>query len=574
MDFFGQQRDARRQSQWLLAGFVASLLAIGAMLHGVGMVLVWLIAPDDSSTVYLPVQAFLGILWLTMLFGSFFRWLDVRAGGAMLARRFGAVQASDRSRHSDEKLLLNIVAEIGIAAASAPPDVFVMRREHNINAFVLGSTDGRNALVVTQGALDRLDREELQALVAHEFGHIAQGDIPINMRLMIALGGLLALDEVGRLLVGRNPDELAHPGVLVGYGLRGLGSAGALFAGLLRAAFSRQREYLADAAGVQYTRNPLAMASLLAKIRDGRRALQNNLNEDRNDYPIDDDEDDIDADAIHDRHVDEIAHLCFHVGRAARWHRRLFSSHPPLQKRIDAIEPHFDVKYRKRLKAMRERDTPREASIGSRPTMPVLDSVTFGDPDAIGPVSDRIALLVSDSASALATLFALFADKAPSQRRAYLDAIAFAYDQDFADRVASLLESLPQELEQDRHLLLEHACGFLRNGVQADNRPATATQSRTPADGGRTLRPRSLRHPAACPSTSGCGVSGARTNGRRWTQCRGATRKDLRYDGWRVRAAAVVDGGGLGIAGRCAGESLSRCAQVLYPGELAATQRQ
>jgi len=215
--FFTRQRDAKRQSYWLLAGFALALILIGVMIHLVMGVLSYLFgsgvniwAPSTQAT------AMIGVMWAAILIGCFMRALDVRAGGAVLARRFGAVHASDRSRHGREKVLMNVVAEMSIASSCQQPEVFVLRRESSINAFVVGAVEGKQAIVVSQGALDALDREELQAVVAHEFGHIAQGDLPLNMRLLIALGGLMAVDEIGRLLPGSKSDGLLHPGVLVG----------------------------------------------------------------------------------------------------------------------------------------------------------------------------------------------------------------------------------------------------------------------------------------------------------------------------------------------------------------------
>jgi len=106
-----------------------------------------------------------------MLLGGFFRLLDVRAGGAALAERYGAVKAGQNARHKDEQILLNVAAEVSISSACPPPEVYVLRNESSINAFVVGVKETSRALVVSQGALDAFDREELQAVVAHEFGH-------------------------------------------------------------------------------------------------------------------------------------------------------------------------------------------------------------------------------------------------------------------------------------------------------------------------------------------------------------------------------------------------------------------
>ena len=324
MYFFGKQRSSKSSSHIFLLGFVVAMFLFMVAAHVAVNAFSLLLGYSDSMYESSPqAKAIVAIIWFAVLAGSYFRYLDVRKGGSALARRFGATKASDRGHFSDDKMLRNVVSEMAIAAACPLPEVFILTHEHSINAFVVGSNEKDLAIVVSQGALDQLDREELQAVIGHEFGHIAHGDIPINMRLLILLGGLLAIDEIGQLYTGKEWRQHWHLGYLLGLPLRLLGSIGVLTANLIRSAFSRQREFLADASAVQYSRNPLALASALAKVRD-----QN------------------DSEAIHSRHSGELAHLCFQVGSVQTWFSRLFSSHPAIQTRIDEIDPHFATKER------------------------------------------------------------------------------------------------------------------------------------------------------------------------------------------------------------------------------------
>lgn len=282
MDFFGQQANSRLRSRLLLLGFLAALAGTGVVIHfGTAIAAVQLGLSETVFDLSGPVAAFIALFWVAILAGCFFRYLDVRGGGAVLARKFGAEPVSESVTHSttreQDRELLNVVAEVGVAAGTSSPEVFVLRRESSINAFVLGTHEDKRAMVVTQGALDAFDRDELQAVVAHEFGHIAQGDLAVNMRLMIALGGLMALDEIGRMLIGpftvralfsKKEEQAAHPGMFVGLVMRLFGSLGVLFGSLLRSAFSRQREFLADATAVQFTRAPLALASALSVVSE------------------------------------------------------------------------------------------------------------------------------------------------------------------------------------------------------------------------------------------------------------------------------------------------------------------
>ncbi len=475
MNFFDHQSARRRQSAILLACFLLTLLFMACLIHGVVVGLSMLLGENSSlMQPSAPALGLIALVWLTMLAGGFFRFLDVRGGGAVLARRFGAVRASDRSRFDREQRLLNVVAEIAIASSTPQPDVFVLRHESSINAMVLGADEGRHVLVLTQGALDTFERAELQAVIAHEFGHIDNGDLPLNMRLLIALGGLMAIDEVGRLLIGKthaSRDEPVsfHPGVIVGYILRGLGSIGVLAGQLIRSAFSRQREYLADASAVQFTRNPIAMATALDIIRQ------------RDHEPL-----------LHGLHAQELAHLCFQSGRKPPWYKRLFASHPDIQSRIDAIEPHFEVKRRKLDKAAQQQtDQARAAgetvqSIGAVAHLVQPGAASNSDSVAAGrfstdhrtiahdvrhgALSDRILLLLPDESSCLAALFALFANADPDRRKKYFEALGEAFNEQFMIRVKGVSELIPDELIHDQLGLVEHASAVLLRHVRRENR--------------------------------------------------------------------------------------------------------
>ena len=472
MDFFDQQTAKHRQSLLLLACFLVTLAAMGVVIQGIVVGLSILLG-EQSSFLHpsAPALVLIGLVWLTVVAGCFFRDLDVRGGGAVLARRFGAVHASDRARFDREQRLLNVVAEMAIASSTAQPDVFVLRNESSINAFVLGAEDARHVIVVTQGALEAFERPELQAVIAHEFGHIKNGDLPINMRLLIALGGLMAIDEVGRLLIGKTAlsrDEPIsfHPGVIVGYLLRVIGSIGVFSGQLIRSAFSRQREYLADATAAQFTRNPIALAVALDIIRQ------------REDEP-----------ALHSLHAQELAHLCFQSGSAAAWYRRLTSSHPQIQSRIDAIEPHFAVKRRK-LKSTSDQsiDTTaksRNTGIAGGVAMAVQNGGAEHDTHGgkiiardvrRGALSDRILLLLPDESSCLAVLFALFVSDDAAKREQYYQDLSSSFNDRFTEQVREVAGFIPGELRTDKLGLIEHATQVLRNSLKPESRQRILSQ--------------------------------------------------------------------------------------------------
>lgn len=445
MNFFDQQSIRKRQSGLLLVCFFLAMVVAAVFIHiAVGAVSVLL---GQSLVLFepsLPALALTGLVWTTILLGAFFRSLDVKAGGAILARRFGAVHASDRSRFELEQQLLNVVAEMSIASGTPQPDVYILRKETSINAFVVGAaqTAGqpeRYAIVVTQGALESFNRDEIQAVVAHEFGHISNGDLPINMRLLIALSGLMAIDEVGKILVGKHPGELLHPGVIVGYFLIALGSVGVFLGKLIRSAFSRQREYLADSSAVQFTRNPYAMASALSVIKKHQ-----------------------DEPALHGIHANELAHICFQSGGIKSFYQRLLSSHPQLQKRIDAIDPYFDIKSRKV-----ERSSDSQSESGG------LSENTGGVTSDVQPVhnlSDSANILLSDARNSIAALFALFVCTDVNKQRDFYSAAAFAFDKNFSARIKEIRRILGSELDTNTLAIIELATQTLCKSVEPSAR--------------------------------------------------------------------------------------------------------
>jgi len=446
MDFFGLQDSRKKQSAILLLFFVVAMLAMSVVVHVIAtLVSIPLGKEINLSQPSTPAKAFIVLIWLTCFIGCFFRILDVRAGGVALAKRFGAIEANSSGRYRSEQLLVDIVDEIAVASACAAPRVFVLHGEHSINAFVVGGFSGKEALVVSQGALDKLNRDELSAVVAHEFGHIAQGDIPVNMRLLIALGGLNAIDEVGNLLMVESDSGklLAQPGVVVGFVLRVIGSIGVFFGRLFRSAFSRQREFLADACAVQFTRNPAHVASALTKVRDEH--------DDR---------------AIHSVHAEELSHLCFQVGDVAQWYQRIFATHPPIQHRIDAIDPHFDTKMNSKKRSNAD-SAPKLYSVGNGTAAMPLSGAESA---ATMPLSDLAKLTLGDKSAALAALHAIFASEHSTKRTQYYSAIAFAYNKVFAHQVEQVRDTLSAELKNNQLAIIEHTTEQLRSSVKLENR--------------------------------------------------------------------------------------------------------
>lgn len=446
MNFFGLQDIRKKQSVILLFCFIAAMLSMAFVIHVVAVLIsIPLSTGIDFTQPSKPAIAFIILIWLTCCAGCFFRLLDVRAGGSTLARRFGAIEATTSGRYRNEKELVDIVTEISVASACQMPEVFILHREGAINAFVVGGFKGKEALVISQGAIDALDRDQLSAVIAHEFGHISQGDIPVNMRLLIALGGLNAIDEVGKLLMVRHHDGqlLAQPGVVVGFVIRGIGSVGVFFGRLTRSAFSRQREFLADACAVQFTRNPEWLASALSVIRDQ-----------------------YDDKAIHSVHAEELTHLCFQTGGKTKWYDKVFATHPPVQKRIDAIDPHFAVKMRSKKRVVKK-IKPNLYSVGAGVNAVPISGT---EPEFSAELSDLVSMTLIDSAACLAVLHAVFVSDDTSKSKLYYEAIAFAYNKIFAHQVREIRETLYNELHSNQTAIIDKATAQLRDSIKLDNR--------------------------------------------------------------------------------------------------------
>jgi Zn-dependent protease with chaperone function len=255
---------------------------------------------------------------LTLLFvlgGCWFEMLRLRQGGAHVARLAGGRPIDPpegRPRDLYEKRLRNVVDEVALAAGMKPPPVYVLEREEAINAFAAGWDRDDAVIAVTRGALERLTRDELQGVVAHEFGHLVHGDTRLNMRLIGLVWGLQMIYNFGHSFV--QPDERGRrgAGLVIGLALMGVGSLGWIAGRMLKAAVSRQREFLADASAVKYTRSIDGIGGALRKVADqARRGRDHILN----------------------AQAESLSHLFF-VSRL-RW--KLFATHPPLAERIRRI---------------------------------------------------------------------------------------------------------------------------------------------------------------------------------------------------------------------------------------------
>ena len=436
-----QSSSLRKQSAQLLIAYIAALAGIAVWLH----VLITIVskALGQGGSLWEPsasAVAVIGLVWFTMIAGSIFRWADVRAGGAVLAERYGATPISNNAKNEKEQRLVNVVAAVSISSARPQPDIYVLLNESCANAFVLGQTS-KLVIVVTKGALECLNRDQLHAVVAHRFGQISNGDSPFNMRLVIALSGLLSINKMGHMLRANGENRLNKPSTIIGYMLCAFGSLGVLSGRAITALFARKRVLLADAAALHLTGNPFALASALDMLRE-----QGGNNK------------------IKGIHTHELAHLCFHTHTALPGLRIIFGTHPDINARIQTIDPKFSEKKSSQAAAL------TEASYAAVVThMPMLasneDVNSKSDVEHVRgaplplkapKLSDRIVLLLADDASCLAALFALFVHNNEQQKREYLAALAFSFGKPFVELVKKAVKQLPDELANDQFCLIVH----------------------------------------------------------------------------------------------------------------------
>lgn len=274
MDFFEAQEQARRRTKWLVLWFILALVGVVA---AVNVLLFFLLGGGEAVGVLIPASAATAGVILT---ASAYKTMQLNGGGSVVANDLGGRLVMPGSTDFDEKRLLNVVEEMAIASGMPVPQVYLMDQEEGINAFAAGTEPSNAVIGVTRGCLQRLSRDELAGVVAHEFSHILNGDMRMNMRLMGMVFGLLALSIIGRGMVelmryqsysSRRSSDREGNGVvlalfLLGLGLVVIGSLGVFFGRMIQAAVSRQREFLADASAVQFTRNPDGIAGALKKI--------------------------------------------------------------------------------------------------------------------------------------------------------------------------------------------------------------------------------------------------------------------------------------------------------------------
>ncbi|MBP7482295.1 MAG: M48 family metallopeptidase [Lacunisphaera sp.] len=348
MDFFEAQARAHQRTKRLV--FLFAFAVLGTVLAGYASVMFGLRYAGDIERQTRPTGSrhqaaktalFTGwwepriFLWTAggtlavVGFASLYKWSQMRPGGSAVAEMVGGRAVDLKTTDLRERKLLNVIEEMSIASGIPMPAVYVLEDEPGLNAFAAGLTSSDAAVAVTRGTLDKLTRDELQGVIAHEFSHILNGDMRLNVRITAIVFGILVIGLLGRGLIqalfrgrvrsGGKKKGGEIPVILaIGLALMIIGYVGYFFGRLIQAAVSRQREFLADASAVQFTRNPGGITGALKKI--GGYAL---------------------GGTMVNPHAGEIGH--FFIAQAFKSNfGGLWATHPPLAERIRAVDPSWD----------------------------------------------------------------------------------------------------------------------------------------------------------------------------------------------------------------------------------------
>jgi len=376
MDFFEHQDAARRRTAWLVVLFV---LAVAAVVLAVYAVFAFVAGEVWDPRLFAAVS--LGTVTVIAV-GSLYKTAQLASGGETVALMLGGRRVDPNTTDLAERRLLNVVEEMALAAGTPVPPVFVLDNEPSINAFAAGLTPQDAVIGVSQGSLAYLTRDELQGVMGHEFSHILNGDMRLNLRLIGILHGILLLALIGYYILRYGPRSSGRSSkkdgggavLLVGLGLLVVGSVGLVFAKMIRSSVSRQREYLADAAAVQFTRYPAGIAGALKKIGGLAQGSR-----------------------IRDAHADECSHLFFGDAFHGAFFN-LFATHPPLEKRIARLDPTFDGTFPKTRPLVET-----EAALAPSPERKPLRRPAEGILPAVGPASESMTpgRLVTDLAGVM-----------------------------------------------------------------------------------------------------------------------------------------------------------------------------
>lgn len=459
MNFFRSQEQARATTFKLIALFALAVISL-ILLTNAAIVLL-LFGSGEMSFIQQLQQApggmwvgtstlVIGIIMIAMLF----KYLSLRAGGKAVAEALGGTLIPQQTQDPKHKRLLNVVEEMAIASGISTPPVYLIH-EPSINAFAAGFSPQDAVIGINQGTLDLLDRSELQGVIAHEFSHILNGDMRINLRLMAILHGILVIGIIGaHLLRGssyRRSNERGSAAALA-LALVVIGYTGTFFGQLIKAAVSRQREFLADAAAVQYTRSTNGIAGALKKIAGHQSGS-----------------------TMEQPSAEENSHLFF--GSFKQFALGAMATHPPLDKRIKALDPSWDGQVLNRGAGHTgesmafglaghqapPQDSPMAGDINHHQFQALYGSVNLSAATSqLAHTSESLRDAAHDTFEARALVYAMLCSQEPEQQALQRQMIEDHAEPGVPEHVGRLLQEISQKSLREQLLLLQTAMPTLK----------------------------------------------------------------------------------------------------------------
>ncbi|TVP46637.1 MAG: peptidase [Halomonas sp.] len=470
MDFFTAQDQARRKTGRLVVLLVLAVLALIAVATlAIAIALQLMDGGQPAGQAQLADQGLLsalsvelvagvaGAVLVIVVLGGLFKRSQLRRGGRVVAEALGGREINLNTRDADERRILNVVEEMAIASGTPVPSVYVLEEE-SINAFAAGYQTNDAVIGITRGTIRNLTRDELQGVVAHEFSHILHGDMRLNMRLISILHGILLIGLLGGMLLrsmrfrrvgGGKRDNSGAVILALGAVLMLIGYAGTFFGNLIKSAVSRQREYLADASAVQFTRNPKGIGNALVKI--GSHTQGSNLQA---------------AQAA------EFSHLFFSQGVRLGF-SQMMATHPPLNDRIKRVMPSWDGRFEATMPTQQEQNETSDSDEAAARVEPGMRSATLAAVLTGASAQTAINSMGQPDqrhlSQARATLDALpkqlkTAAHEPYAARALMYALLLSEDQGIREHQLEALQKTA--LPDVYHELMKHAPEVMRLDVQ------------------------------------------------------------------------------------------------------------
>lgn len=446
MNFFQHQDIARRNTRLLGGLFTLAVILLVSLVTLLVAFFVGGVYLEEPRVASGSAQAQWYLQWDILLataglatsaigFAVLYKWVVLRPGGKVVAEHLGGRRLRPDSQDPLERKVLNVVEEMALAANMPVPPVYLLDQEPAINAFAAGYSPRDAVIGITRGCAEKLSRAQLQGVVAHEIAHILNGDMRLNIRIIAILNGILFVSHAGYLLLrfgalgGRRNDGKNAALPLLGLGLLILGGIGVLFGNIIKAAVSRQREFLADASAAQFTREPEALAGALQQIgvasQPPDKTKKQRSQQSKSSH----------GSQIQNPNADEASHLFF--GQAVGKWMSLMATHPPLQERIRRLTPHWDGNFvansgrdttqeeTSKTTSQSSRDTQqafveRLASLAMVPSLPeplIKDARSPEQAEAL-----VLTLLLSDDPAVATAQFDILAEHSSAEQMDYIRA--------------------------------------------------------------------------------------------------------------------------------------------------------